>query len=172
MSGDAFLARRMLGTRASDPRREPEKKDPLRPGFVEKWHASPGSRWRTLPLGFPARAARRAATRFLFSVTWGLPQRRVTPTKTAAHDINLHIRTSPIYRRPARGAGLCGALNLTGRADHAAPGATRFKHTKTRKFILASIILRGILRSALGRGMLRQAQGCHMGPAQWGAVPG
>ena len=71
MSCDAFLARRMPGTRAADPRREPEKKDPLRTGFVEKWHASPGSRWRTLPLGSPARPARRAATRFLFSVNWG-----------------------------------------------------------------------------------------------------
>ena len=55
-------------------RDENQRKKVHSAGFVEKWHASPGSRWRTLPLGFPARAARRAATRFLFSVTWGFAE--------------------------------------------------------------------------------------------------
>ena len=60
MPCDAFLARRMLGTRAADPRQEPEKKDPLC-RFVKKWHASPRPRlansapWNS----WPARPAAR-----------------------------------------------------------------------------------------------------------------
>ena len=103
MSCDAFLARRMPGTRAADPRREPEKKDPLR-RVREKMARFPEAPLGELcPLGFLARPARRAATRSLFSGTWGFA--------AALRKTYQNWQPCPELSTAAekRGAGPCGA---------------------------------------------------------------
>ena len=73
-------------------------------GFVKKWHATPEAPLGELcPLGFLARPARRAATRSLFSVTWGFA--------AALRKTYQNWQPCPELSTAAekRGAGPCGA---------------------------------------------------------------
>ena len=82
MSCDAFLARRMPGTRAADPRREPEKKDPLRRVREKMAHFPRPRLANSAPWdSWPARPAARPRALY-FQERGGLPQRCVKPTKT------------------------------------------------------------------------------------------